>query len=634
MCGIAGFVTIPNTDPSFENRADADLRSMLETIRHRGPDAEGCTKDAEHGVWLGHRRLSIIDLADGAQPMSTADGELVVTFNGEIYNHLELRADLEACGHSFTTDHSDTEVLLHGYREWGAALVSRLMGMWAFAIYDRQRQRLLLSRDRFAKKPLFYTRQRNTFAFASELHALTQHSRIDHTVSPLGLQKLFAYGYIPAPHSLFTGIHKLRGGENLVVDLPSLEQEIHTYWKFELEPDEDLARNEDEVCENLRHLLHQAVKRRLMSDVPLAIFLSGGIDSSALAAFAVKSAGAETIKSFAIGFQENTFDESSYARSVADLLGTEHYEKTLSMEVSADLLPEIAAKLDEPIGDSSILPTYLLCKEARERVTVALSGDGSDELFAGYDPFRVLGAANAYNRVVPRPLHQALRLLAARLPTSHRNLSLDFKIKRTLQGLSYPRKLWNPVWMGPLDPTELTEFLAESIDVENVYSEAIEAWETCDQPNLVDKSLQFYTQLYLTNDILVKVDRAGMMNSLEVRAPFLDHDLVDYVRRLPHRLKYRGGTTKYILKKALEPLLPESILYRSKKGFGAPVGRWFQEGRLGFQQGDASSSTQGESPRRFLDERLRQQRSGSHDHRLYLWSQWLLNNSRYFKAAT
>ena len=270
---------------------------------------------------------------------------------------------------------------------------------------------------------------------------------------------------------------------------------------------------------------------------------------------------------------------------MAQRLGTNHHLDILSLEKAAALLPEIAAKLDEPMGDSSLLPTYLLCRHTRENVTVALGGDGADELFAGYDPFQALRAARLYDRFVPRPLHTAVKLMMNRLPVSHANMSLDFKIKRTLRGLSHRPSLWCPIWMGPLDPQELSELFDAPIDVEDVYSEAIEQWDACRQPDLVDKVLQFYTKLYLQDDILVKVDRASMMHSLEARAPYLDIEVVDFVRRIPHQYKFRNGQTKYLLKRALESVLPHAVIYRAKKGFGVPIGRWLADGMLPIDPG-------------------------------------------------
>ena len=460
MCGISGFVG---------RGGDGDLRRMTEALEHRGPDAQNLWSDPESGVWLGHCRLAIVDLESGDQPMWTSDEALGVVFSGEIYNHGELRAELESRGHVFRSDHSDTEVLLHGYREWGADLVQRLNGMWAFAILDKARRRLFLSRDRFGQKPLYYSHQNGTFAFASELRALTRHRRIEGRRSDAALRKYFAYGYIPAPLSLFDRIYKLPGGHNLTVELGAPTPRVSRYWEFELEPFERIPeRAEQEWGERLLELLARAVERRLFCDVPMGVFLSGGIDSSVVAALAARRLGRVPLHTFSIGFEEASFDESRWAEQVARNIGSRHRCVTFSIERARDVLPEVMAKLDEPLGDSSLLPTYLLCGETRKEVTVALGGDGGDELFAGYDPFHALRYADAYERLVPRPVHRAIRLLAARLPTSHRNISFDFKLKRTLTGLSYAKRLWNPVWMGPLEPAELDALFGEPTDIETL----------------------------------------------------------------------------------------------------------------------------------------------------------------------
>jgi len=595
---------------------------MNDTIIHRGPDDEGLWSDPSRGVYLGFRRLSIIDIAGGKQPMWTSDGEIGIIFNGEIYNHEELRRALEGRGHAFQTDHSDTEVLLYGYREWGKELPPRLNGMWAFAIIDRRNNKLFISRDRFGKKPLFYALQNGTFAFSSELSSLVKHPRVSTSVSTTGLKKYFAYGFIPAPHSIYENIYKLPGGYNLTLDVGSLTYQLLQYWDFVIEPFENIPPNPEEVWgEELRDLLDKAVKRRLMSDVPLGVFLSGGIDSSSVTAYASKHVGSHRLKTFSIGFDEGSFDESVPSRKIASLFGTDHHLEMLSIETARTLLPEIVSRLDEPMGDSSLLPTYLLCKETRKYVTVAVGGDGADELFAGYDPLRALRFAKVYNSLVPKPVHTAIALAVARFPTSHKNMSLDFKIKKTLRGLSYPQELWNPVWLGPLEPKDLDELFQEPTNIEEVYSEAIDQWERCKQTNLVDRTLQFYTKLYLQDDILVKVDRASMLNSLEVRAPYLDIDLVNLVRRIPHQYKIRRGETKYILKRALEKVLPPETLYRSKKGFGVPIGLWFREGQLTLEGATSFSALN----QVFIRNGISMHRNNRVDNRLFLWNLWLLS---------
>lgn len=614
MCGICGFIGQGDYD---------ELLRMNRMLQHRGPDAEGCWHESQHGIYLAHRRLAIIDLETGDQPMHSCDGRYIISYNGEVYNHLELREELIKKGYIFKTDHSDTEVLLNGYAEWGMALPGKLNGMWAFAIYDRKKKQLFLSRDRFGQKPLFYSLQHKTFAFASELNALGALSSIKTNVSKRSLKKYFAYGYVPAPNSLFDSIYKLPAGYCLIFDAGRFDYKLTKYWEFVIEPAEVLPENSlAEWGSQLRYLLAQSVKRRLMADVPFGIFLSGGIDSSAITAFAVRQSR-EKIKTFSIGFQEASFDEATYAFQVADKFNTDHFSATLSMEHSRHLLTEIIGKLDEPMGDSSILPTYLLCREARKKVVVALGGDGADELFAGYDPFHVLKIAEWYHRLTPTPVHKGIRLLMARMPVSHQMMSLDFKIKRTLRGLSYPRKLWNSVWLGPLEPKELNELFDEPTDIEDLYSEAIYHWDNCRCENIVDKTLQFYTKLYLQDDILVKTDRASMMHSLEARAPFLDIDLVNFVRKIPWQFKYHKGTTKYLLKKALEPILPLNILHRPKKGFAVPVGDWLKQNLLSFQlQSDKRTLL---NPT-FIKKKIIEHQSNKADHRAFLWNQWLLDN--------
>ena len=619
MCGIAGFVGTGDRD---------DLQRMTDAIRHRGPDAEGHWREDNAGVFLGHRRLSIIDISGGAQPMWTRDQQVGVVFNGEIYNHAELRAQLKGVGCVFTTDHSDTEVLLHGYRIWGDAFVERLNGMWAFVIYDRERRRLFGSRDRFGKKPLYWFQEDGTFGFASELGALTQHPSCPRGLSRSALKKYFAYCYIPAPRSIYERVWKLPGGHNFSYDLPSQELKTWRYWEFVIEPElggDGLPAltigSSPPLAEQLRATLDRAVKRRLVSDVPLGIFLSGGIDSSAIAALAAKHVKAGQLNTFSIGFHDPTFDESNYADFVAKQFGTNHHHETLDLEKSLALLPEIISRLDEPLGDSSLLPTYLLSRFTRQHVTVALGGDGGDELFAGYDPMRALMAAERYDDIMPRPVHAGIRHLVARLlPVSHGNISFDFKVKRFLRGLSYAPELWNAVWMGALEPSELTDLFHEPADEEEIYSEAIEAWDRCAQPNIVDRALQFWTNLYLQDGILAKVDRASMLCSLEARSPFLDIEVVDLARRIPWQLKLHGGTTKWILKQALGPLLPREIVERPKKGFGMPIGRWLREGKFDF---DYSAAPCGMDPTFIAKKRAAHMKNRS-DERLYLWCQWML----------
>ncbi len=614
MCGIAGFVA---------NRGDKGrdiLQRMTRALAHRGPDAEGYLVDRASGVHLGHRRLSIIDLAGGVQPMSTTDGALSIVFNGEIYNHAELRINLEELGHVFESDHSDTEVLLLGYRQWGEELLNRLNGMFAFAIFDTIHGTVFLARDRFGKKPLYWFHRGGVFAFASELTALLHDPDSPKSESVMALKKYFAYGYIPAPHSVIDGISKLPGGWCGTLKLSSKVWKTRKWWEFRLEPVSDVVtpRQCDHWAGELLEILDRAVKRRLMSDVPLGVFLSGGIDSSAVAALAARHLPSGRLHTFSVGFTDPSFDELRYAREAAAFIGCTHEAEVLDLERARELIPGLLGRLDEPMGDSSFLPTWLLSGFTRRHVTVALGGDGGDELFAGYDPFKALRAAEIYSRIIPRAIHPALLLLASSLPVSHANMSLDFKIKRTLAGLSYGQNFRVPVWMGPLEPTQIDNYFGDHTTPEELYSEAIDAWDASgSSADPVNKTLQFFTRIYLQDDIMTKVDRASMLHGLEARSPFLDLEVVNFARSLPHSVKLRGGSTKWILKKALEPILPASILHRKKKGFGSPIGSWLRSGVLNPGIPDGMEGA-------FVARSLDSHRAGRSDERLFLWCQHVL----------
>jgi len=566
---------------------------------------------------LLHRRLAIIDLATGEQPIWNETGTVCVIFNGEIYNHVELRAELTAKGHSFRTDHSDTEVLVHGYEEWGAELPGRLNGMFAFAVYDAAHRRFFLARDRFGKKPLYYSARPGFFAFASELTGLLRHPGVERRIDRRSLQKLFAYGFIPAPRSLYETVQRLPGGHSMTVDLERPgEPLVRKYWEFAIEPAQQVPANAEAAWgEELRHLVGQAVRRRLMSDVPLGVFLSGGIDSSAVLAYATEALGREAVSTFSIGFIEPTFDESAFARMAATHFGSLHHQKKLGIDEARTLTPEVLRRLDEPFADPSIVPTFQLCRFARENITVALGGDGGDELFAGYDPFKALAVARWYDALVPASMKAGIRRLADWLPVSDANMSLEFKVKRGLRGASFPEAMWNPAWLGPLEPREVAELFDEPVAAEDLYSEAIQAWEGTGARHVVDKTLEFYTRFYLQDDILAKADRASMMVSLEVRSPFLDQDLADFARRIPHEYKYRDGTTKYILKSALRGVVPDALLGRRKKGFGIPLTRWLRS--CGEERFPRAGAVLGN--REWPSAALAEHRSGKRDHRLALW---------------
>ncbi len=608
MCGIAGFVGPEN---------DKVLRAMAEAIRHRGPDGEGFHFCAHNGVSLAHRRLSVTDIAGGHQPMWNEDDTVGIVFNGEIYNHMELRSELLRKGHIFKSDHSDTEVLIHGYEEWGADLLVRLNGMFAFCIYDQNKKRLFFARDRFGKKPLYYTLFNQQLVFASELKSLLSHPGVKREIDPVSLQKYFGYGFIPAPYSLYRNVSKLPGGHYMFYDLVTAQKKIYSYWQFRVTPDSNYAKSsEEELGQELRTLLTNAVKRRMVADVPVGVFLSGGIDSSTILACASEDEAADRIKTFSIGFREKEFDESDIARSIAGQFGSDHYEEIFGIDSAKEVADHVLNMLDEPMGDSSILPTYLLSRFARQSVTVALGGDGGDELFAGYAPFRALKAARLYSNMLPKAVRSFILSQVNRLPASEGYLSLDFKLKRTLRGLEYPPSVWNPVWLSPLSPDEITDLMNTPVEWDEVYADAIDAWQSSDADDMIGRSIEFYGRFYLQDGVLTKVDRASMMVGLEVRAPFLDNDVVDFAQRLPSSMKYRNGTSKYLLKKAMQGILPDDLLYRPKKGFGIPLTTWLKSWPIGDSDVAGCNGA-------FVRKMLGEHRQGIRDNRLFLWN-WIV----------
>ena len=569
MCGICG---VAGGDPSEGRELVA---RMCDAMVHRGPDDEGSVQ--LDGVTLGIRRLSIIDLEGGHQPIHNEDSTVWVVQNGEIYNHLEMRDLLRAAGHSFSTE-SDTEVLVHGYEEWGEAMVERLNGMFAFAILDRRRGRVLLARDRMGIKPLHYAVDGRRLVFGSELKALLCDPALRKEIDPVALDEYLALEFVPSPRSIVSGISKLPPAHTLEWYLGSAIHRLHRYWSPTLGEDGGDSRGPslDERCEELRGVLRESVRKELISDVPLGVFLSGGIDSSAVTAMMTQLGG--DVKSFSVGFAERSFDESRYARQVARHLGTDHQELTLEPSMLLDLIPRLPALLDEPLGDASIIPTYLLSAFTRRHVKVALGGDGGDELFAGYPTVQAHRLAGYYNRA-PRLLRKGLiEPVVRRLPVSRDNLSFDFRAKRFVSGAAHPLPERHRRWMGSFAAEERTALL--SADVRERLSASgharLESLDGIDAVDPLNQVLLMDMRLYLENDILVKLDRASMMASLEGRVPLLNNDFVEYATQLPLNLKLRGLRSKFLLKRALRGLLPNSILNRPKKGFGIPVANWFR----------------------------------------------------------
>ncbi len=609
MCGIAGFVGEGH---------DIVLDRMLDAMSYRGPDDRGTWNDGRD-CFLGQLRLSIIDLADGHQPMISLDGQIVVIFNGEIYNHRDLRSELEALGHQFQTSHSDTEVLIHGYRQWGRKLVSKLNGMWAFVLLDRKEGVLWFCRDRFGKKPLYLAQRGESLVFSSELRSLAQHPSVETQLDREVLMKYFGHGYVPAPSAMLKGVRKLPAGHSGIFSLRTKKFHQERYWRYEIAPDRSWLRRQDELEEALVEKLFSAVRHRLEADVPVGVFLSGGVDSSSIAGLALTARQSRTVRTYSIGFEEESFDESAYSDEMAAVLGTQHTSEILSADKCIGLLDTIFSRLDEPMADASLVPSFLMCQLASRDVKVALGGDGADELFAGYDPFKAISVARNYGKMMPRIFQEALLTFVNQIPVSHKNMSLDFKIKRFLSGAIQHPNIRNPVWLGPLPPRQLDSLFDVEGDTNDLYKEAIDSWSAASGSE-IDKMLQFYTELYLQDDILTKMDRAGMLNSLEVRSPFLDIELADLVRTIPAQLKFNNGQTKYILKKALAAVLPVDILYRSKKGFGIPIGKWFKDQVVAIDPDALDGFVDTNHVKRLYQDHLK----GKADWRGFLWAHFVV----------
>ena len=539
---------------------------------HRGPDSEGLFVTT--GTALGMRRLAIIDLITGEQPVFNEDKSVAVVLNGEIYNYREIRSKLERRGHVFRSA-SDTEVLPHLYEEYGDAMVRELNGMFAFALWDSKRRRLLIARDRFGEKPLYWGVFDKTLLFASEPKVLLAHPAVRPSLNLNALRQYLSFDYVPAPLSIYEGINKLPAAHKLTVENGHVN--VERYWRLSYKTAEPVP-SETEAAEQLRELMADAVRMRLVSDVPLGVLLSGGVDSSTIAALAVRSSS-EAVKTFSISFAEASFDESAYARGVAKYLGTDHHEERLSANLAANLVSEIGAWMDEPFSDPSLVPTYLLSRFTRKHVTVALGGDGGDELFAGYPMYAGHRWAEIYKRVPMIVRRGVLEPVVKLLPVKTKNLSLDYKALRFITGAKYDTVARHHVWFGSFTPEEQQQLLTpEALAASDgeIYADARAIADECNNDDLVIRMQSVDTRLYLAEDILTKVDRASMAVSLEVRAPFLDPRVAEFAASLPCNYKLRGLKTKYILKKAVRDMLPAFVTRRGKKGFGVPVAEWLK----------------------------------------------------------
>ena len=546
---------------------------MTATLRHRGPDDEGFYVAGP--VALGHRRLRIIDLETGRQPIANETETVQVILNGEIYNFAEVRSWLQERGHRFKTQ-SDTEVIVHAYEELGEECVAHFNGMFAFALWDEERETLFLARDRMGEKPLYYTEQDGWFIFGSELRAILEHPAVGRELDLLGLSRYLTSGYVPDPHTIFRNIHKLPPGHFMSV--ASGKTRVVRYWDIPIHADR--RQSEDDLAELLWERLCRSVQRRLVSDVPVGVFLSGGVDSAAIVAAAASVAPGAPLTTFSMGFEEASYDETPYARAVAERFGMRYEQVMFTPDVARAEVPGLGRLLDEPLADPSFLPTVILARHARQTVTVTLGGDGGDELWGGYPTFLAVPVAAWISRL-PRPLLDAVARFVERLPSSAKYGSIDFLLKQFVRGLGYPPDVQAQILMGGFTRPEQAGLLArpvqDALGQFNPYDDIDEIMTGAGAAHPVDRLSYHHCKLYLAGRTLVKMDRATMAVGLEARAPFLDHTFVEFACSVPARLKVKRWTTKYLLKRALAGRVPEAILRRRKQGFGVPIGRWLRD---------------------------------------------------------
>jgi asparagine synthase (glutamine-hydrolysing) len=614
MCGIAGKFNFDVSSPIDRGC----LAAMTDAVAHRGPDADGFY--VAPGIGLGHRRLSIIDLSSGQQPMTNEDGTIWVVFNGEIYNFMEVRAVLQQAGHHFRT-RSDTEVIVHAYEQWGENAVQRFRGMFAFAVWDEPKRRLLLVRDRLGIKPLYYAVTPAGVTFGSEIKSILQDRDVPQQWSPEALDMYLALLYVPTPRTIYQHIDKLPPGHWLVAENGRVT--VRQYWDLTFTGDGDPAR-EDEYLERLGELVTEAVRIRLLSEVPLGAFLSGGVDSSVVVAAMVGAASSRVLTS-SVGFNEEGFNELESAREVAAFLGCDIHEKVVQPDV-ADLLPKLAWHFDEPFADSSAIPTYYVSAVARERVTVALSGDGGDELWAGYARHSVehweasarrwLGASAGH--VVGRLGH--LVPLGIKGARSLRHLAL------TSSNACAQKHAYGQFESGARSSLYHRDFL-HALGTTDSLAGFRQAYESCQSADPLDRALYVDVKTYLVDDILTKVDKMSMAVSLEARVPLLDHLLLEFAATVPSALKLKNGRRKHLLRRHLETKIPPAIVDRPKHGFTVPIHEWLR-GPLAAMVGDllfdGRLRSRGLFDQSAVERLWREHRLRTRDHRHRLWSLLML----------
>ena len=616
MCGIAGFTGFAAGTGVVEREALLDR--MCRAIVHRGPDEQGTVVKGRAA--LGMRRLSIIDLAGGQQPIFGCTDRYAVVFNGEIYNYRRVRNDLEARGHVFKTN-SDTESIVHAYEEYGADCVRHLRGMFAFAVYDFAEEKLFIARDRVGEKPLFYAMTpQGGFVFGSELKVLLEHPDVSRDIDHGALDAYLGLGYVPEEFCIFKSVRKLQPGHWLEVSSNGVR--VERYWDFR--PGNTVVRDESELIETLREKIREAVEIRLVSEVPLGAFLSGGVDSSTIVA-TMSALSAEPVKTFSIGFDEDSYNELRFARMAAKAFGTDHREFIVTPDL-VDVVDELVWNFDEPFADSSALPTFMVSKLAREHVTVVLSGDGGDELFGGYTRYAVERGRSPFERLPKMFRQNLLRPLSVVLPHGSfgrnflYNVSLD-PVDRYFDSVSPFGDLKKRSLYSTTHRSSLNGGLGGG---KQTFREVAERAGDCDP---LERLMYLDSKTYLPGDILTKVDRMSMAASLEARVPLLDHELIEFVETIPAEYKLRGSESKYILKKAMEGIVPREILYREKQGFGVPIREWINERLKDRMLGtllEPRTMQRGYFEKSYVETLIGEHAKGRRDHSHPLWALWML----------
>ena len=561
MCGIYGFSL-----KKFSKNPKSVLTKMSEKIYHRGPDQTGLYID--DNVAMGIQRLSILDIKNGTQPIYSNNKRYVIVHNGEVYNYLKLKNYLQKKGYQFETN-TDTEVIVNLFQHKGKKCLNDLNGMFAFAIYDLKKKEIFIGRDRYGIKPIYFYYDVEQFIFASELKGILCHESVKPSISPDSIDLYLTMEYVPSPYTIFNDIYKLEKGHFLLYDNSKLKKE--KWYDISFTP-KLMYKKEIDYINKLDTLMKDSVRFRTISDVSIGCFLSGGLDSS-LITYYLSEISKEKVKTFSIGFEDYSFDETNYANIISKHFDTDHNSETFSESKMFELLPNVWKNMDEPFADPSLLPTFLLSHFTNQQVKVCLSGDGADEIFAGYPTY----LAHKIASLIPKQLYSLISQTSSFLPIRHRNMSFDFKLRQFSRGLRYMNKERHQYWLGSFKNNEkqknYLKYFKDSLSNENNLKQILK--QNSNELKDWEINLEQDFNFYLTDDMLVKIDRTSMANSLEVRVPYLDHNIVEFMVKCPSKLKYHGITSKYLLKQLAKKYLPHEVVNRSKKGFGIPIAKWF-----------------------------------------------------------